>query len=98
MIRMETVIGNQHHRSVRASQFEQRLKHHVVKTVSSVNDVFVYLKLVLWNARDARWMVVHEPVTEVIDAVVVHRQEIPGLVLQNPGGGIMNRAVLGQNL
>ena len=35
-------------------------------------------------------MVPHEPVAEVIDRVVVDREEIPRLVVQQPGGGGMD--------
>ena len=40
----------------------------------------------------------HEPVAEVIDAVVIDGQEIPRLILQNPGSGVVDGTVLGQDL
>ena len=43
-------------------------------------------------------MVVHEPVAEVINAVVINRQELPRLILQNPGGGIVDGTVFRQDL
>ena len=42
-------------------------------------------------------MIVHEGVTEVINAVVIDRQEIPRFVPQNPGGSVVDRAVFRQN-
>src|SRR5579863_7670119 len=43
-------------------------------------------------------MVMHEPMAEVINAVVINGKEIPRFVLQNPGSGIVDRTVLGQDL
>ena len=40
----------------------------------------------------------HESVAEVIDSVVIDGHEIPWLVLQDPSGGIVDRAILSKNL
>jgi len=35
---------------------------------------------------------------EVIDRVVIHRHEIPGLVFENPSGSVVDGASLGNDL
>ncbi len=41
-------------------------------------------------------MIPHEPVAEVIDRVVVDREEIPRLIVQQPGGGGMDAHAFGE--
>src|SRR5258708_652780 len=98
MIGMEPVIGDQPDGGLWPGQREQPGKKHVRTAVPAVNDILVHLKLMFWNAIHARRVIVHEGVTEVIDAVVIDGQEIPVLILQNPSSGIVNGAVLGQDL
>ena len=97
MVGMEAVVGDHDDGGVGTGEIEQRLQHHVVKAVGAVDHVFVNLELGFGNAFHARRMVVHEAVAEVVDAVVVDGEKIPGFVLQDPGGGVVDGTVFGKN-
>ena len=90
MIGVKAMIRNQYHGNVRSSEFQQRLQHHVVETISAVYNIFVDLELFFRDALHPRRMEMHESVTKVIDAVVINRHEVPRLMPQDPGGGVMN--------
>src|ERR1700691_1971145 len=98
MIGMKAMIRDQQHRSIWSSQIQKCLQHHVVKTIGSIYDIFVDFELIFRNSFHARWMEIHESVTEVVDAVVIDRQEVPRFVLQDPGGSVMDGAILRQYL
>ena len=95
---MKAVIGAENDGGVGPGQLEQSFQHHVMKAISPIHDILVDFELVVGNARHLRRMEVHEAMTEVVDPVVIHGEEIPFLVLQNPGRRIVNGTILGENL
>lgn len=73
-------------------------QHHVVELVGGGNHVAVKIEIAFRNELLARRMVAHESVAEVIDGIVIDGEEIPGLVIEQPGGPGMNAGALGQRL
>ena len=81
VIRVESVIGNQDHGGVLAGEVQEGPEHHVVEAVPAFHDPLVDLEVLFLDEGLSRRVVLHETVTEVIDPVVVHRHEVPGLEL-----------------
>ena len=94
---MESVVGNQHHRRVFIDQFEQTPQHHVVIDVSRCHDMLIHLKIMVFDMLLLRRVVLHEPMTKVINGVVVDRCKIPLLFFQQLSRRGMNRCALGQH-
>lgn len=65
-----------------------------MEPVGAGDDLFVHLELVFGNGFHPRGMKGSEGVADVIDGFVVDSQEVPFLVLENPGGRIMDGAAL----
>ena len=98
VVRVETMIRDDHDRGVIARELDHRAEHHVVKLVCAVHHVLVSLVVVGRDPVETGRVVLHESMAEVIDAVVVHRHEIPGLQLHHRGRGGVNARSLRQYL
>ena len=92
MARVEAVVGNKDHGGIRGNQLQQTRQHHVVKAVRALDNPFIRFEKIVGDAGKLRRVKVHEAVTEMIDAGVIDRREIPGLMFQCPRCGIVNRA------
>src|SRR5579863_7102326 len=95
MIRMEAMVRHQNDVSIGTRLLEQISQHSIVELIRHRDHVVIQLEITLRDPTLPRRMVAHETVTEMIDRVVVNREEIPGLMVQQPGGGGMHAHALG---
>ena len=98
VVRMETVVGDQHHGRVVVRVLQQLLEHHVVEDVPGVDDVPVDPEVVVADLLLLRRAILHEAVAVVVDRVVVDGREVPVLVLEEMGGGGVDGGALGRDL
>ena len=87
VIRVEAVVGHQDDGGILTGQIEQGAEHGVVIEVAHFHAVVEDLEIPVANLRPLRRVVFHEGVAEVVDGVVVNAHQVPGLVLDQRGGG-----------
>ena len=98
VVGMEAVVGEEDHRGVLPGEFEHRPEHQVVHAVARLDDAGVDLEVRIRDALLLWRVVLHEAVAEVVDAVQVHRHEVPRLELHERGRGGMDRGDLADDL
>ena len=87
VVRMESVVRHQNHRHIVAGISQERSEHLVVELVGHRDDVLIEVEVLLRDLFLLRRMITHEPMTEVVDRVVIDGEEIPRLILDQPGRG-----------
>ena len=97
MVGMETMVRHQDHVDILAGVAQERAQHLVVELVAGRHDVFVDLEIGFRNAFLPWRMVAHEPMAEMVDRVIVNREEVPFPVLQQPGCGGVHTHAFAQN-
>ena len=95
---VESMVRNEDHRDVVASEVEEHAEHHVVETIAALHHSSVELETARVHALHSGRMVTHERVGEVVDPVVVHGHEVPGLELHKRGRGRVRAGALAQDL
>ena len=70
-------------------------EHLVVELVGHRDDVLIEVEVLLPDPFLLRRMITHEPVTEVVDRVVIDGEEVPRLVLDQPGRGRVDADAFG---
>ena len=86
MVRMEAMIRHQNHGGAVTGFPQQFPQHLVVKLVCHRDYTMVQVEVAFADPWQLWRMVPHECMAEVIDGFVVDREEIPRLVVQQPGG------------
>ena len=66
---MEAVIGSDENRGLFIGVLKQIAEHHVVEDITRCHNVLVNFVIRLRNPIDFRWVIAHETVTEVVDAI-----------------------------
>jgi len=84
---MEAVIRHENDGGAVAGFLHQGSQHLIVELVRHRDHVVVQLEVALPDPRLPGWMVLHKPVAEVIDCVIVDGEEIPRLVVDQPQRG-----------
>ena len=98
VIGVESMVGDEHHRGVLVRVFQELLQHHVVEDVSRVDDVSEQPEVIVFDVLPLWSAVPHEAVAVVVDRVVVDRREVPGVGLEQVGGGGVDRGALRRDL
>jgi hypothetical protein len=70
VVRVEAVVGNEHHGGVRAGQLQQALEHHFVGAVGAADHLLIDFEILVRDARHLRRVIVHEVVGNLIDGPV----------------------------
>ena len=75
------VVGDDENRGVFIGVLKQMAEHHVVEDITRCHNVLVNFVIRLRNPIDFWWVIAHETVTEVVDAIEIDRHEVPRLIL-----------------
>ena len=98
VVGMKAVVGHHHDRGVRAGQLHVNPQHQIMILVTDADDILVELIFFLVDPFQARRVILHEAVAEMVDAVEINPHEIPRLQLHQGGGGGMDAGDFRQNL
>jgi len=69
-----------------------------MKPVAGLHDPLIELEVRFRNVILPGRMVFHEPVTEVVDRIEIHRHEIPRFLPHQKGGGRLDVGAVCHNL
>ncbi len=87
VVRVEAVVGHEDHGGVLTRESEQGAEHRIVIEVAHFHAVVEDLVVPVVHLRPLRRVIFHERVAEVVDGVVIDAHQVPGLVLDQGGGG-----------
>ena len=97
VVRVEAVVGHEDDGGVLTGEREQGAEHGIVIEVAHFHAVVEDLVVPVVHLRPLRRVVFHEGVAEVVDGVVVNAHQVPGLVLDQGGGGGVDAGAVGDD-
>ena len=95
VVRVEPVVRHQDDRHVVADISQEHPQHLVVELIGDRDDVLIEVEVLLLDLFLLRRMITHEPMTEVVNRVVIDGEEIPRLILDQPGRGRVDADAFG---